>query len=216
MSEVLLTMMGPERAERMERVLDARLIGLTVLLEDVHKPANMAACIRTVEALGLQTVHIIEDSAEWEPNPRITKGCDKWVDVQPHRDAVSAAKALKAQGFRILATSLEATKTLPELDLGDRVALCFGNELHGMTPELQGLADETFKIPMFGYSASFNLSVSVGICVQVAAAARRAAVGKNSDLSAEERAELRRRWIPLLRKGSDQILEAMARRPADQ
>ena len=216
MSEELLELVLPERVERMDWVLDRRLVGLTVLLEDVHKPQNMGACMRTIEALGILDVHVIEHSAEFVPNPKVTRGCHKWMRLHRHPSAGDAVRALKADGFRILATSPHATATLEDLDFSTPAALCFGNELDGMTDELMSLCDETFKIPMFGFSESFNISVSVGICLHAAAAARRAALGADSDLTPDQRAALRVEWAPRMRKGSERILDAMARQRADE
>lgn len=213
--EVLASMILEERLLRLERVLDQRLGGLTVLLEDVYKEQNMTACIRTLEALGIQNVHVIEGDSDFVPNPRITQGCDKWVDLHKHADAAAAAKALKRSGHRIYATSLEASHRLETIDFSEPCAIVFGNELSGVTDELLALADGTFKIPMFGFSQSFNLSVSVAICAHHAASARRAALGRDSDLSPQDRARLRSSWLRLARKGSDEILEALSRQRAN-
>jgi tRNA (guanosine-2'-O-)-methyltransferase len=211
----LIEMMDPERLDRMDRVLDGRLRGLTVLLEDVYKPQNMGACIRTLEALGIQDVHVVDGSADFVPNRKVTQGCDKWVDLHHHTSATEAARALRARGYRVLATSLEATSELHELDFSTPVALCFGNELKGITDELASEADETFRIPMFGFTQSFNLSVAVGMCMQTAANARRQAIQASGDLSDDEKAALKRRWIPLARKNAGEILAALSTRPED-
>ncbi len=205
-------MVSPERLERMETVLQGRLGGLVALLEDVHKEQNMSACIRSLEAIGIQNVHVIEGADPFEPNRKVTQGCHKWVDIHRHGNPSDAVAALRARGYRILATSPTAERELSELDFTKPTALCFGNELDGLSASLFDLADETFRIPMTGFSQSFNLSVSVGICMVTAATARRAALGELSDLTEAERDALRNRWLRLLRKGSDEILDALSRK----
>ncbi len=210
-NELLAQMVSPERLERMEAVLDGRLGGLAALLEDVHKEQNMSACIRTLEAVGIQNVHVIEGDAPFEPNRKITQGCHKWVDIHRHSDPAAAVAALREAGYRILAAAPDAARALEDLDFSTPAVLCFGNELAGISAPLFELADETVRIPMAGFSQSYNLSVSVGICLVAAAQKRRRALGAPSDLSDIERAELRARWLVLLRKGSDEILDALSR-----
>jgi len=205
-------MIDDDRLERMNSVLSARLVGLTVLLEDVHKPQNMSACMRTLEALGIQHVHVVEGDEPFVPNPKITQGCHKWLDVHHHRTARDAVGALRDAGYRVLATSPDAERTLDELDFSTPAALCFGNELHGITDQLRAEADETFRIPMVGYTRSFNLSVALGMCMHTAANARRKAVGSLTDLDAEQAAALRARYLRLSRKNSGAILRALAAR----
>lgn len=213
--QVLEQIIRPERIERMERVLDARLVGVCALVEDTYKQQNMTACIRTLEAMGIQNVHVIEGDAPFVPNRKITQGCEKWVDLHHHADPEAAAIALRAQGYRVLATSLDAERTIDELDFTAPAALCFGNELAGISPELADLADERFRVPMHGFTQSFNLSVALGICMHTASEARRRAIGARSDLTPPERAALRARWLRLLRKGSDEVVRALSRRPVD-
>ncbi|MFT5434713.1 MAG: tRNA (guanosine-2'-O-)-methyltransferase [Myxococcota bacterium] len=209
---ILETMIDEDRIERIDTVLAGRLVGLTALLEDVHKPQNMSACMRTLEAIGIQNVHVIEGDEPFRPNPKITQGCHKWLDVHHHHGPTDAVAALKAAGYRVLATSLEAECTLDELDFSNKTALCFGNELHGISPELAASADETFRLPMYGFSQSFNLSVALGMCMQTAASARRRSIAAPSDMTNDERTELRKRYLRLGRKNSDAILRALAQR----
>ena len=208
----LTDLLSDERLARLDAALDARLVGLTVLLEDVRQPQNMGACIRTVEALGLQDVHVIEGEIPFEPNRAITQGCEKWVDLHRHPDPATAVARLRAGGFRVLATSPDASATLEELDFGVPSVLCFGNERYGITPALFELADTTFRIPMAGFTRSFNLSVSVGITMHWATRARRAALGRAGDLGGEAKAALRTRWVKLAVREAEAIEAELRRR----
>ena len=210
--DALENMPNPDRLERLDAVLDQRLSGVTVLLEDVYHPQNMGACIRTLEALGVQNVHIVEGDAPFEPHPKVTQGCHKWVDMHRYATASEAVRALKQSGYRVLATDVEATRTIDDLDFSTPAALCFGNELDGISAELRGAADERFRIPMWGWTRSYNLSVALGMTLYTATRARRRAIGHESDLSPAERESLRRRWLGFARKGSERISEALAQR----
>ncbi len=208
-------MVSERRLERLEAVLSQRLVGLTLLLEDVHDPQNMSACLRTAEAMGLQDVHVVELGVHFKPNPRITQGCDKWLDVSRHTDVDAAVATLRQTGHRVLVTALDATDTLDTLDFAQPTCLAFGNEKAGVTHRLRELADGTFKIPMMGFVQSFNLSVAVGICAYAAATARRHALGCASDLPAERRATLHERWVRLACEHSEAVLAELSRRDAD-
>jgi len=209
------SMLSPERVARIDQVLDRRLAGLTVLLEDVYMPQNMGACIRTLEALGVQHVHLVEGTAAFEPHAKITQGCHKWVDIHRHSSAESAVRALRAAGFRVLATALGATRTIDELDFSKPAALCFGNEHAGISSGLAGTADELFQIPMWGFSRSYNLSVALGLCMYEATRARRRAIGRESDLSCDERVRLRTRWLRAALSDADRVLDGLAARAGD-
>ena len=210
--DTLRTLLTEERSEQLDVVLARRLCGVTALLEDVYKAQNMSACIRTLEAFGIQNVHVVEGEEPFVVSRKTTQGCHKWVDIHRHVDAQSAVRALKAQGYRVLATSLNATKTLGEMDFLEPTALCFGNEKDGITDELIGLADDHFRIPMYGFTQSFNLSVAVAICMMQATAMRRQSVGSESDLTPEQAAQLRERWVQLGLKDSERIIEALSAR----
>lgn len=206
------SMLSPERTARIDAVLDGRLVGLTVLLEDVYKEQNMGACIRTLEALGVQQVNVIEGDAPFIPNRKITQGCHKWVDIVRHQDAAGAVRALRGQGFRVLVSSPDAEHTLDELDFSTPAALCFGNELHGITDDLAELADERFRIPMYGFTRSFNLSVALSICVHTASNARRRAIDGAGDLGDEQRQTMRRRWVRLSVREADLVSRELSKR----
>ena len=92
------------------------------------------------------------------------------------------------------ATLPDATMTLDELDGTKKRALVFGNEHEGLTDKAIAACDEVIRIPMFGFTQSFNLSVSVALTVTRAAALRRAAMTTLGDLDTEEKRQLRARW----------------------
>jgi tRNA (guanosine-2'-O-)-methyltransferase len=215
-SDHLEQMLSPERLARLDAVLNCRLGGLTVLLEDLHKPQNMGACIRTLEALGIQNVHVVDGEDPFVPNGKITQGCHKWVDIHRHDDLPKAVAALRSSGHQILVGSPYADKSIEELDFSIPSVLCFGNELEGISWQLEEEADLCFRIPMFGYSRSFNISVALGICVHSAASARRLALGEAGDLSPEQKAQLRKQWLKLSRKHSEQIVAGLSTRVRDE
>jgi len=78
---------------------------------------------------------------------------------------VPAIQKLRADGYRIVATSPHRKDTnLDDFDLGKgKVALLFGTELKGLTDNALSQADEYLKIPIVGFTESYNISVSAAI-----------------------------------------------------
>ena len=193
----LAPQLSAERIARIDAVLDARLAGLTVVLENLHDPHNGAAALRSVEGFGLAELHVVEQAEPFRFSDKVTQGCEKWVAIHRHPRFADAAAALHARGFALHAAVPGAAVPLAEVDVGRPAALVFGNEHAGLTGAAQAACDGTFAIPMAGFTQSFNLSVSVAVSVHDAAARRRAALGGAGDLPDEERARLRARWYAL-------------------
>lgn len=205
-TEVMQPMLTDERILRIEQVLDARLSGLTMVLENQHHPHNGAAAIRSVEAMGLDTLHVVESTEPFSASPAITIGCDKWIDIIHHRDMNECARTLRAQGFALVATCPEADVDIETIDASQRLALVFGNEREGLTDQALSLCDRRVKIPMFGFTRSFNLSVSVALVTYRLAARRRQALQRPGDLDEEKRDLLRARWYAMTVRGAEAIL----------
>lgn len=211
----LRTMLTDERSQLLDAVLRKRLHGLTVLLEDVHTPQNMSACIRTLESYGIQNVHVVELRDPFVISRKTTQGCHKWMDIHRHATTQDAITTLRENGYRLVVSSLEATQTLDDFDFSIPTALCFGNEKDGISQELLGVVDDRFRIPMHGFSQSLNLSVALAISIHEASNARKARLGVETDLTSEQAQDLYERWSRLGIKDSDRIVEALSSRKND-
>ena len=158
-----------ERRERLEQILRQRTRHITVVLEDIYQSQNASAVVRTCECLGIQELHVIENHHEYRLNPAVVQGASKWIDLIKHNQAEqdnsrACIEKLRQRGYRIIAMDpAPAGKAVEQLDISDRLALCFGSEEPGLSATLQGLADETVRIPIHGFTRSYNLSVSAGI-----------------------------------------------------
>ena len=158
-----------ERRERLQQVLSERTRHITVVLEDVYQPQNASAVVRTCECLGIQEVHVIENLYEYRVNPAVVQGSSKWIDLVKHNrededNTRPCIEELKQRGYRIIAMDpAPEGKTVDQLDIHKKLALCFGSEEPGLSATLQALADETVRIPIHGFTRSYNLSVSAGI-----------------------------------------------------
>lgn len=155
-----------------ERVLAERTRYLTVVLENIYQSQNASAAVRTAECMGLQDMHIVEDTAKYHLNIRVLKGSYKWMNLKRYHDKNVNNTAvcfghLRSQGYRIFVADPSPDGiSIDDLDVSaGKIALVFGNELRGASPYSLAQGDQKVRIPMFGFTESFNVSVSVAICL---------------------------------------------------
>ncbi|MEL7834293.1 RNA methyltransferase [Fodinibius sp. Rm-B-1B1-1] len=159
------------RWETINKVLEKRTRYLTVVLEDIYQPHNASAVLRSCDCFGIQDVHIIENKNEFDPNKGVTIGADKWISLQSHNqpkqnNTAACFEQLKGQGYQIIATTPhENDVNIDEVSLDQKTALLFGAELTGLSDYALEHADGYAKIPMQGFSESFNISVSAALCL---------------------------------------------------
>ena len=154
-----------ERKARIEDVLDSRTEHVQVVLEDVSDLGNIQAVMRTTESLGFLDLHLINSRKEdrIKTSNRASSGSEKWLQIRHWDDAAGCVAHLKSRGFKIAVTDLRATETIDSLPVEQPLALVFGNEHAGTSPALMALADVRFRIPMRGFTQSFNISVAAAI-----------------------------------------------------
>jgi tRNA (guanosine-2'-O-)-methyltransferase len=145
-------------------------------------PHNLSAALRSLDAFGFQAAHWIAPGPELGLSRLITRGTDRWLTLVQHADTAACFAALRAGGYRILASEVPLSVGAPgdapgggpreapgnsapldTLDLGGRTAFVFGNEHAGVTAETLALADGRFHIAMNGFAESLNLSVACAI-----------------------------------------------------
>lgn len=201
----LRPLLSEERMARIEAVLDARLAGLTLVVENLYDPHNGAAALRSAEAFGLVAMHAVERAGAFHASPAVTIGCEKWVDLHRHPDVAAAHAALA--GMIHCAAVPGAGATVDDLPADQPIAIWIGNEHDGLSGEALAACSHRVEIPMFGFTRSFNLSVSAALLLSRAAERRRAALGRRGDLPAEERARRRARWYAQDIRGAAEIVE---------
>jgi tRNA (guanosine-2'-O-)-methyltransferase len=191
------------RQQRILSVIEARLSSVTIVLDRLIDPHNTAAILRTSEGLGLCRAHVIphEDGADAHAHRQVTQDADKWIDVELHGSGAGCATALKAQGFEVWAGHLDGNARLyTELPVDRPVALLFGNEHEGPREDTLSACAGTFRIPMAGFTQSFNVSVAAAIALSQHTRARRQALQAAGDLAPAERAALQDRFTLLAAK----------------
>jgi tRNA (guanosine-2'-O-)-methyltransferase len=205
--EVLAPLLTPERIARIDGVLAARLVSVTTVVEDTYDPHNAAAAIRTTEALGLSELHVIEPGERFSAARGVTRGAHKWIELVRWQAPEAAIDALRTRGFHAYATVPGAAHTIEDVDVTLPIAVLFGNEHDGLSDAAVAACHGTLGVPMFGFTESFNLSVTVALAMSRIAARRRAALGTPGDLDDARRLELRARWFALKIRGAIGILE---------
>ena len=177
------------------------------VMEDVYQFRNAAAIVRSVEACGFHHVVALEEENVFNPNLKVTKGAETWVQVEKMPNNLDSLKEIKSRGYRILAVSPEKNATmLPDYEVKEPIALVFGTELEGVSDEILDFADETLAIPMFGFTKSFNVSVAAAICMYELKQ-KLMKSGIEYQLSDQKLLELKIRWAKNSIKSSEQILE---------
>jgi len=205
----LAPMLTTERIARIDQVLAARLVSVVTVVEDTYDPHNAAATIRTTEAIGLGELHVIEPEERFSAAGGVTRGAHRWIELHRWRSAEAAIGGLRARGFRVFATLPGAPQTIDEVDVTTPLAVAFGNEHDGLSAGAIAACDGAIGVPMFGFTESYNLSVTVALAMSRIAARRRAAIGSLGDLDDLRRRELRARWFALKIRGAVGILERM-------
>ncbi|MFV0593919.1 MAG: TrmH family RNA methyltransferase [Draconibacterium sp.] len=205
MDKKLLTYLSgyitPERLELFNRILNTRTRYLTVVLEDIYQAQNASAVLRTCDCFGVQDIHVIEGRNEFKVNREIAMGSSKWLTLKKYNGAengnLEVIKKLKAENYRIVATSPHLNnQELPDFDLSKgKTALVFGSERPGLTDNIINEADEFLKIPMHGFTESFNISVSAAIILHHLTLKLRESNSIDWHLSEMEKDELKLEWI---------------------
>lgn len=157
----------PRRLERMRKVLQWRTFYITLVLEDVYQPHNASAIIRTCDLLGIQRIHVVERRNRFSPSRGVSLGAENWVQVirHPNSSVIQVAHQLKAKGYSVVATLPDAPCSLLDYSIQSPIALVFGTEKEGLSEEAISVADHHISIPMYGFTQSYNVSVSVGLCL---------------------------------------------------
>lgn len=145
---------------------------ITVVLEDIKHSQNISATLRTCDCLGIQDVHIIENQHEYKINPKVARGSTKWIDIHRYHspgsnNTIDCIQKLKNDGYWIVSTSPSpgGEFTIDTLPMDKKKAFIFGNEKKGLSSQAVLASDANLSLPMFGFTRSYNISVSAAIAL---------------------------------------------------
>lgn len=201
MCDFLSRFVTPRRKEKIESAVKGRTRYITVALENIYHRPNASAVLRTCEALGIQDVHIIDNNQTFSVNKHVVQGCSRWLTLSHYNhnsknNTLEAVQRLRSEGYRIVATTPHRNDyNIEDFDITQgKTALFFGNELEGISDDLENEADDFVKIPMSGFSESLNISVSCAITVSTMLRKLERS-NLNWHLSEEDRRELHLSWL---------------------
>ena len=158
----------PQRIERFEEVLANRTKHFTVAVENIFQSHNASAVMRSCDCFGVQDLHVIANHNEYELSKDVAMGAEKWVDMHSYykkeNNTQDCIDELKSQGFQIVATTPHTNDVLlPDFDVTKKSAFFFGTEISGLSDIVLDQADAFVRIPMYGFTESYNISVSAAL-----------------------------------------------------
>lgn len=169
--------MTPERLQRIRAVLARRQPDLTVIADEVHKGRNIAAILRTCDAVGIDTLYSVVPDAGYRPYRGTALGAQKWVAVRICDNLMEPVAELKARGYQVVVTALSAEAIdYRGVDYTRPTALVLGSERSGASEGAIKQADYSVTIPMVGMVESYNVSVA-GAIILAEAQRQRAEAG---------------------------------------
>ncbi|WP_053232576.1 TrmH family RNA methyltransferase [Sandaracinus amylolyticus] len=198
---VLSPLVTPQRWARIEAVVSRRTRSLVPVLEDLADPHNGAAVMRSADAFGCQEVHVVEGRHRFAVSHRVTRGTHRWLDLVRHEGPVACMDHLHARGYEVFVAAMDGDIGPEELAKKPKVAIVFGNEHKGASPEVRARVDGVYRIPMEGFVESLNVSVASAITLYVASR------GRHGDLDEAARDEIRARFLLATVRDAERVVK---------
>lgn len=208
----LNTFVSERRQKRFEEVLSERTAHLRIVLEDVYQAHNASAVLRSCDCFGVQYVDFIENRNRYKISEDVAMGSSNWLSISRYNapdknNTVECIKSLKAQGYRVVATTPHKDDyNIYDLPIDQKTALVFGTEIDGITQDVFDHADAFVKIPMYGFTESFNISVCAALCMyELTTRIRKSNIDYH--LSEEEKTDIYLEWQKNSISRSDLIIK---------
>lgn len=213
--EAFYNMVSESKQDIYDSIAADRTNYLSVVMESISKEHNSSAVLRTCDCFGIQNLHTIEKGNKiHEPMRDIALGAGNWVYLHTHdgeNPSVSCLKELKKKGYKIVATTPHTDIDINDIVIDQPIALVFGTELTGISKEVEEMADELVRIPMYGFTESFNISVSAAVALNIL---RHKLEQSDIDwkLSKEEQVKLKIEWCAKIIKEGEDVEKEIRRR----
>jgi TrmH family RNA methyltransferase len=136
----------------------------SLILENIQDPGNLGAILRSAVAFGVEQIICSPGTVSaWSPKVlRAGMGAHFAVKIFENQDLVEVISRLE---IPVLATSLDAKKSIYEEDLRGAQAWIFGNEGKGVSVEIQKLATKKVIIPQSSKVESLNVAMAATVCL---------------------------------------------------
>ena len=146
----------------------AQKIPITIVLDNIRSMHNVGSVFRTADAFLIQNIYLCGYTPR-PPHRDINKtalGATETVEWKYFSNAEEAIRDLQSMGFKIWAVE-QVDKSLSlqkfSIDMDEKLAVVFGNEVEGVSDEVLKLCDGFIEIPQLGMKHSLNISVAAGI-----------------------------------------------------
>ncbi len=200
-------LISDNKRELFDRLAPLRTRYITVVLENIYQSHNAAAVLRSCDCFGIQDVHVVENGNVFNPAGDVAVGSSKWVDYYKYSSTKEAYSTLHKKGYNIVATlPHEKDCMIGDLDLSKPIALVFGTELTGLTQDAIEGADAYVKIPMYGFTESFNISVCAALSLFSLTERMRASEDVKWTLSENEIIDLKLQWIQQVVRDGENVI----------
>jgi len=153
--------MTPDRFEKIKTILNKRQPDLTVVMDNIHKPHNIAAILRSCDAVGVGKIHAKSKNSQIGLNLKAASGSNHWVDVNVHNNLSELFKSIEKDNYTIcVANNSINAIDFRDVDYTRPTAIILGAELDGVSKDSISFANQEIKIPMNGMVESLNVSVA--------------------------------------------------------
>lgn len=153
-------LVNEDRLNKMKQILYTRQNTLRVFMDYVYSPHNLAAIVRTCDAVNIGKLYY-RHQKKVKLNNEITMGAHKWIFHEYVEDIEKFYQDIKKEGYQVVVTLLdEDTVDFREVDYTKPTLIVLGNEVDGASETSIKYADKKVIIPMYGMSQSLNVSVA--------------------------------------------------------
>jgi tRNA (guanosine-2'-O-)-methyltransferase len=161
---VLEPMVTDARRVRLHEVIGRRVGSVAAVFDSPYDPHNGAAVIRSCEAFGVQTLHVVErQGTPFAVARAVARGAEKWVDVVRHTRAATVLAWASEHGMPLVGAHPDGELAPEDLAVMPRVALVLGNERDGIRDEIDRACSARVRVPMRGFVESLNVSVTAAL-----------------------------------------------------
>jgi len=210
-------MLTEARRERFLKVVSQRTRHIRLVIQDIHEPHNVSACLRSAEAFGVQDCDVVTMKEKFKPSG-VARGVNAWLNIQRYVEIASCVKNLRENGFKIVAgVPIQSACPLDDLPVHDKIAVVFGNEHDGIAKEWLDHVDFPFTIPMVGQVESLNISVSAAITLHSLTMRARKHVPQSSYvITPAEQKKILNEWVCHQFRSWPLLLERLREKPTIQ
>ena len=165
-----LALVGREPDADLDTLLERG--GLIWMLAGAQYQTNIGYCIRVAEASGASGLIV---TGEWtsDDRHRIVRAAMRTHRFMPVIFGCDGLEALESWTGRVVAIEDVGTEEPWDADLTGEVILIVGGENAGISDELLATADQTIRIPMAGFTPSYNLQAPMAVVAVEALRQRR-------------------------------------------